>query len=165
MNFIARFKLQKFYGCQCNFCFWDPTRDEQQQLIISSLESCGLARKSVPVLNTCRSLYYNTDQKRIPNRGVKGRPTMRSTRLPCTPRSGNLGSHVQVSSTKWYITASFPESLMRKILPLWYALNYNRWTFLLMTPSLVFCCFEVELVLTTLEFSCKHNNHEYVFNA
>ncbi len=26
----------------------------------------------------------------------------------------------------------------------------------------VFCCFEVELVLTTLEFSYKHNNHEYV---
>jgi len=37
--------------------------------------------------------------------------------------------------------------------------------FLLMTPSLVFCCFKVELVLTTLEFFYKHNNHEYVFYA
>jgi len=83
------------------------------------LRAADLHKKSVPVLNTCRSLYYNTDQKRIPKRGVKGRPTMRSTSLPCASRSGNLGSHVQVPSTKWYITASFPESLMRKILPLW----------------------------------------------
>ncbi len=48
MNFIARCKLQKFYGCQCKFFFWDPTRDEQQQLIISSLESCRLAQKKCP---------------------------------------------------------------------------------------------------------------------
>jgi hypothetical protein len=44
-EFYCKVQTSKVLWLPMFFFFGDPTRDEQKQLIISSLESCGLAQK------------------------------------------------------------------------------------------------------------------------
>ncbi len=46
-EFYCKVQTSKVLWLPMYLFFWDPTRDEQQQLIISSLESCGVAQKKV----------------------------------------------------------------------------------------------------------------------